>query len=350
MRNKRTRNKWLPLVYVLVLLLIGASFINLPYYVMKPGEAHELKPIVEVAGGEKDPGTLMLTTIKMGEANYLSYAIASLRDYEEIVPVEEVRSPHETNDEYNVRQQYLMTNSQQNAITVAFDAAKKPYHFLYQGVYVLNVFPGMPAEGVLQAGDRIIAIDGKAFKSSQMFTDYIQTKRPGEKVTITFIRNKEKLEKDIALKKFEGNNKKTGIGIGLTDQKKLISTPKVKLKAESIGGPSAGLMFSLEIYNQLVKEDIAKGRKIAGTGTIAPDGTVGRIGGIAQKVVAADRAGAEIFLAPDDEISPELKKQVPGIVSNYKEALRTAKDIGTKMKIVPVHTFDEALHYLLTET
>ncbi|KMY53522.1 hypothetical protein AC623_05590 [Bacillus sp. FJAT-27231] len=342
------RNKWMPFIYIFVILLIGAAFIDLPYYVMKPGDAHELKPIVEVAGGDKDAGTLMLTTIKMGEANYLSYALAKVRDYEEIIPVEEVRSPHENNEEYNIRQQYLMQNSQQNAIIVAFDAAKKPYSFRYEGVYVLNVFPGMPAEGALKAGDRIVAIDGKEFKSSQMFTDYIQTKKPGEKVTITFMRNQEKMEKRIALKQFKGNQEKTGIGIGLADQKKLISKPKVTLKAEDIGGPSAGLMFSLEIYNQLVKEDVAKGRKIAGTGTIAPDGTVGRIGGIAQKVVAADRAGAEIFLAPDDKISPELKKQVPGIVSNYEEAVRTAKDIGTKMKIVPVHTFDEALNYLLT--
>ncbi|GLY10591.1 SepM family pheromone-processing serine protease [Pseudobacillus badius] len=341
------RNKWMPLIYVFILLLIGAAFIDLPYYVMKPGDAHALKPIVEVAGGKKDEGTLMLTTIKMGEANYITYALASLRDYEEILPVEEVRSPHETNDEYNIRQQYLMSNSQQNAITVAFDAAEKPYTFQYEGVYVLNVFPGMPAEGVLEAGDRIVAIDGKEFKSSRLFTDYIQTKQPGEKVTITFIRNKEKMEKSISLKKFEGNEQKTGMGIGLADQKKLVSKPKVKLKADSIGGPSAGLMFSLEIYNQLVKEDVAKGRKIAGTGTMEPDGTVGRIGGIAQKVVAADKAGAEIFLAPDDYISPELKKRVPGIVSNYKEAARTAKDIDTKMKIVPVHTFDDALTYLL---
>lgn len=343
------RIKKLPFVYVIVLLLIGASFIHLPYYVMKPGDAHELKPIVEVAGGEKDAGTLMLTTIKMGEANYLSYAIASIRDYEEILPVNEVRSPHETNEEYNIRQQYLMTSSQQNAITVAFDAAKKPYSFRYQGVYVLNVFPGMPAEGVLKAGDRIVAIDGKEFESSRLFTEYIQTKQPGDEVLITFIRDKEKMEESIALKKFENNNKKTGIGIGLADQKKLVSKPKVTLKADSIGGPSAGLMFSLEIYNQLVEEDIANGRKIAGTGTISPDGTVGRIGGIAQKVVAAHRAGAEIFLAPDDEISPELKKQVPGIMPNYEEAVKAAKDIGTKMKIVPVHTFDDALDYLTSE-
>ena len=86
------------------------------------------------------------------------------------------------------------------------------------------------------------------------------------------------------------------MGIGLVDDKELIVDPEVTVQTDEIGGPSAGFMFSLEIYNQLTKEDLTKGYKIAGTGTISPDGTVGRIGGIEQKIVAADKAGAEIFL------------------------------------------------------
>ncbi|MBM7647234.1 PDZ domain-containing protein [Bacillus ectoiniformans] len=341
------RNKWTPFAVILLMVMIAATFIRLPYYVTKPGDAHDLDPIVEVAGGDDDPGTLMLTTIKMGQANIFAYALASFRDYEEILPVNDVRSPHESDEEYNVRQKYLMDNSQQNAVTVAFDAAKKPYELLYKGIYILNVFPDMPAEKILKAGDRIIAIDGKEFESSQQFTEYIKSKQPGEEVAIKFVRDEDEDEQKIKLKQFTETDSKPGIGISLTDDRELISKPKVKLHTETIGGPSAGLMFSLEIYNQLVKEDIANGRKIAGTGTIAPDGTVGRIGGISQKIVAADKAGAEIFLAPDDELSEEIKKKVPGIQSNYQEAVITGKEIGTSMKIVPVKTFNEALTYLM---
>jgi PDZ domain-containing protein len=94
----------------------------------------------------------------------------------------------------------------------------------------------------------------------------------------------------------------------------------------------------LEIYDQLRTEvDLTKGYQIAGTGTIALDGTVGRIGGIQHKVVAADNAGAEIFFAPDDP---------PNEHSNYREALKAAERIGTSMKIVPVKTIQEALDYL----
>ncbi|EUJ36213.1 PDZ domain-containing protein [Listeria weihenstephanensis FSL R9-0317] len=107
-------------------------------------------------------------------------------------------------------------------------------------------------------------------------------------------------------------------------------------------------MFTLEIYNHFGKTDWTKGRNIAGTGTIDVDGNVGRIGGIDQKVVAADRDDVEIFFAPDDTVTDEMKKFEPGAVSNYAEAVKTAKAIDSKMKIVPVKTFQDALDYLKT--
>ena len=107
-------------------------------------------------------------------------------------------------------------------------------------------------------------------------------------------------------------------------------------------------MFTLEILNQLLPEDISKGYNIAGTGEMRPDGTVGRIGGIDLKVIAADRKGIEIMFAPDDEIDPAIFANNPGLKSNYEEALKSAKKIGTTMKIVPVKTIDDALAYLDT--
>jgi PDZ domain-containing protein len=122
----------------------------------------------------------------------------------------------------------------------------------------------------------------------------------------------------------------------VTDRE-LITDPDISLDTNNIGGPSAGLMMTLEIYNQLTEEDYTKGYHVAGTGTIDENGTVGPIGGISQKIVAADKSGAEIFFAPNQN----------GIAaSNYKEAAATAKDIETDMKIVPIDTFDDAVDYL----
>jgi Lon-like protease len=121
------------------------------------------------------------------------------------------------------------------------------------------------------------------------------------------------------------------------DDKEIIVDPKVSVKTDEIGGPSAGLMFSLEIFDQLMDEDFTKGYKIAGTGTIDSKGAVGPIGGIDQKIVAADKAGAEIFFAPNEKGTSD---------SNYKLAVKTASQIGSKMKIVPVDLIDDAINYL----
>ncbi len=333
---------------IMTVLMVAASFYYLPYYVTKPGDAHELSPIVKVEDGYDSKGELMLTTVRMGKANIFAYIVASLSKYEHIYPVDEIRSPHETDEEYNIRQLQLMADSQNNAVEVAFEKSGKPYEFQYNGIYVLSIYPSMPAEDVLKAGDRITKIDDQAFQSSKEFISYVEGKKSGDQVAITFKRNGKTETAEVPLQEFPDMKDKVGLGITLTDDKKIITNPKVKLKTEDIGGPSAGLMFSLEIYDQLTKGDLTKGHDIAGTGTISEDGTVGRIGGIEQKVVAADKAGAEYFLAPDETITKEMKKEYPDLESNYKGAVRTAKDIDTSMKIIPVKSFDEAIAFLQT--
>lgn len=331
---------------IMTIIMVATSFYYLPFYVTKPGNAHELDPIVHVENGDEDDGELMLTTVRMGRANIYAYLMASIRKYEYIFPVEEIRSPHESDEEYNLRQLQLMNNSQTHAIEVAYKKAGKPYEYKYKGIYVLNIYPDMPAEKVLKPGDRITAIDGQTFQSSQEFIDYVSGKTKGDKVDITFVRDKEEKVETIPLEAFPDVPDKIGLGITLSDDKEIITDPPVKLQTEEIGGPSAGLMFSLEIYDQLTKEDLAKGHRIAGTGTISEDGVVGRIGGIEQKIIAADKADAEYFLAPDETITKEMKKKYPDLESNYTAAKRTAEDIGTDMKVIPVKTFDEALSFL----
>ncbi|MGE6258636.1 SepM family pheromone-processing serine protease [Heyndrickxia sporothermodurans] len=342
------RKIWFRVTIIFVVILAALSFYRLPFYVEKPGMAHELESIIQVENGYHDKGKLMLTTVRMGRANIYDYALAKIKKYEDVVPLKEVRDEKQTEEEYNVYQLYLMESSKNNAIQVAYKKAGKSYQFNYKGVYVLDVYPNMPAAKVLKAGDRITKVDDYTFESSEKFTRYVQNKQAGDQIKITFVRDKQENTTNLRLAKFDDAKGKVGIGIGLVDDRELIANPPIKVNTESIGGPSAGLMFSLEIYNQLTKEDITKGYSIAGTGTIDPDGTVGRIGGIDKKVVAADKEGAKIFFAPDDEITPEMKKAYPNIESNYKEALKTAKDIGTKMKIIPVKTFEDALAYLET--
>lgn len=317
--------------------MIGGIFFSLPYYVSKPGIAKELAPIIQVADGTEGKGSFMLTTVRMGRANIYSYVEAKLFDYVELYPVEAILHETETQDEYNARQLHMMAGSKLNAIEVAYKKAGYPVEYEYKGVYVVQVVPNMPAEGKLRAGDRITKVDGQEFTSSEDFIEYVGKKKAGDQVVLTIIREDQTKTVKVSVEPFEDDPKRIGIGISLVDDKEIIVDPEVAVETDEIGGPSAGLMFSLEIYDQLMKEDFTKGYKIAGTGTIDSKGTVGPIGGIDQKIVAADKAGAEIFFAPNEKGIKD---------SNYNLALKTAREIDTKMKIVPVDVIDDAINYL----
>jgi Lon-like protease len=325
--------------FLIILILFAISFFyHLPFYVSQPGIAKELEPIIHVEGGNDAKGALMLTTVRMGKANIYSYLLAKWSEYQEIYPEHMIKGEDETEEEYSVRQLQMMEGSKDAAIMNAYKAAGKKMKVKYGGVYVVNVLEGMPAEEKLKPGDRISEIDGIKFTSSKQFMEYIAKKQEGKTVSVTFTRDDTKMTERIMLKPLKGTGK-IGIGITLVDDRKITTDPPVTIDTDQIGGPSAGLMFSLEIYNQLMEEDITKGYKIAGTGTINENGEVGPIGGIEQKIIAADKSGADIFLAPNENGAKD---------SNYQAAVKTAKDIGSDMKIIPVDSFKEALDFLHT--
>ncbi|MGM9925262.1 MAG: SepM family pheromone-processing serine protease [Bacillus sp. (in: firmicutes)] len=321
---------------IIGIVMLCAYFYPLPYYVSKPGMAKELEPIIEVEGGTQADGSLMLTTIQMGKANVYTYAMANMADYWHIYDDEEIRRENETDEEYEMRQLYMMEGSKEKAIISAFREADRPYEVIFKGIYVYGLVDDMPAKDILQIGDRITKVNKKTLQSKQQFTDYIAKHKEGDVINVEIIRDKKTINKDIPLQVIPDSGK-LGIGILLIDDIEVKTTPHVSIDSEQIGGPSAGLMFSLEIYNQLVEEDITRGYKIAGTGTIDETGEVGAIGGIEQKIVAASKSGAEIFFAPNEKGSKD---------SNYAAAKKTAEEIDTEMEIVPVDTMEDALEYL----
>ncbi|RNF40693.1 SepM family pheromone-processing serine protease [Planococcus salinus] len=329
------------IVFVLVTALaIFLSTYQMDAYISRPGGAYELSPFVEVQGGdEDDEGTLSLMTITMMNATPSLYLFSMFQDGYKILQPEQVRSPHESEEEYNVRQLKLMSDSQVNALKVAFEKAEMPYELNNNGVFVLNVLEGGAAEDVLQPGDRVVSIDQQEFSDMQEFVNYLSGKEAGEQVEVVFEREDREITETIELSPLPLEPERAGLGISFVEDKNITTEPDVTINSEQIGGPSAGLMFTLEILNQLLEEDITKGYDIAGTGTMESNGEVGRIGGIDQKVIAADTEDIEIFFAPDDLTEGTTE-------SNYELAVETAENIDTEMEIVPVKTIDDALDYL----
>ncbi|MGK7378505.1 SepM family pheromone-processing serine protease [Planococcus sp. 1R117A] len=332
-------NKLIVLVIVAALAVFLSTY-QMNLYITRPGGAYELSPLVNVDGGDDDDqGSLSLMTVSMLNATPTLYLFAQFQDGYKILKPEEVRSPHESDEEYNVRQLKLMSDSQVNALQVAFEEAELPYELDNKGVFVMNVLPGGAADEILAPGDQVLSIDGNDFETQKEFVDYISSKNDGDKVELAFEREQRKITETIALAPLPTDPERIGLGITFVENKEIKTTPDVEIDSENIGGPSAGLMFTLEILNQLLEEDITKGYNIAGTGTMAGTGEVGRIGGIDQKVIAADNEEIDIFFAPADETEGAS-------ASNYDVAKETAENIGTDMEIVPVKTIDDAIEYL----
>lgn len=337
--TSRIKKRWIFLIIAFVFL----HFYQLPFYYSQPGGAKVLDNVIDVEGGFKEEaGSFMLTTVQMGKANLFFYVWAQLSPYRLLYPEEQIRYEGETDEDYQHRQLMAMTGSQEVASIVAYEKAGKSIDFDYKGVLVTSIIEGMPASTVLQRGDHIVGIDGIEILTSEQLIEFLQEMDETDTVELSVIRdgNKQKVEIGFAAFPEEMNAPDGRVGIGisapLTDRE-VTFDPAVTIDTSQIGGPSAGLMFSLEIYNQLVEQDITKGYQIAGTGTLNEEGKVGRIGGAKQKIVAADKAGADYFFAPNEDGATN---------SNYQEALLAAEDIGTSMKVIPIDYFDEALLFL----
>lgn len=332
---------------IFFIVLMALSFYQMDYYITKPGGTYDVSDFLAVQNGdEDDEGAFYMTTVAMGRATPITYAMANFMDFYDVVKISDVRQEEEDDEEYNVRQLKYMTDSQFNATYVAFNRAGLDYQITYKGLYVLNVLAKGAADGVLKPGDEIVEADGKRIDSLETFRDIITPKTKGNEINLVVKRNDQLLDETLVIKEIPGADGRYGIGITYSESKSIKTDPKVSVKTEDIGGPSAGLMFTLELLNQLIDKDITKGYEIAGTGEMLEDGTVGRIGGIEKKIVSADKEGVAIFFAPDDEITEAMLEHNPSIESNYETARKTAEKIKSDMKVVPVKTIDDALDYL----
>lgn len=341
--------RWQKIVSGLIAFLLVAVFflLPLPIYIEQPGSAEPLPEFVTV-NHQRDhkSGAYMLVTVGIAQATPFRWVTAHFDSFHEIVSRQDLMGDQDS-AAYDQMQKYYMQSSINNAIAQAYHAAGKEYQIQFQGIYVMDVLKQSNLAGKIAIGDTITAIDGQHFKNNQGFIDYLKQRPLGSQVQVSY--QHEQQAKTTTAKIIQlPDTKRHGLGITLTDRTKVKTKIPVKINAGDIGGPSAGMMFSLQIYEQLTGNQLRHGRQIAGTGTIAEDGTVGAIGGIDKKVVAADAAGATIFFAPNDPVTKAIKQVDPHYVNNYQTAKQAAAKIKTKMKIVPVKKFSDVIKYLET--
>ena len=290
-------------VPLLVALWVAAATEPLPYVTYEPGLTVDVlaenhgSEIIQVAGHKtyRDPGELRMTTVYVSQPDAKVTLFELMRDWisreDSVYPYKAVYRPHETVQQNEQAGAIDMVSSQDSATAVALD--ELGYH-VRPALEVLSVTKGAPADGHLQVRDILLEVDGHPIRSSDDLTKAVAAVPDGKAMTLVVRRDGRRTTVQVTPQKKDGKQQ-VGISFGLG----YVFPFQVKVHIDpNIGGPSAGLMFSLGIYDTLTPGSLTGGQVVAGTGTIDASGKVGPIGGIQQKIVGARDSGAKLFMVP----------------------------------------------------
>ena len=314
-----------------LIAVIGASLIRVPYFSEGPGPAHDVLPLIEVRDRETFPtdGRLMLTTVSFSSDRLtaLQYLITLLDPDEDLIPQGDLLAPGQTIQEESELQGYAMDQSQLEATAVALRALDDYPPKSSDGAIVEATLDGCEAAGQLFPGNLIVAIDGEQVTGARSASDLIDGVQVGEPIRFTAMAGDKEVRVDLERSTCGPNGEKL-VGVSLIDPFPV----DVEIDDAGVGGPSAGLMFALGIYDKLTPGDLTEGRSVAGTGEIDIAGNVYAIGGVEKKLMGASEAGVSVFLVPRDNL----------------EAARSAGIEG--VQLVPVDDFDDALGFFTGDT
>ncbi|MFI6443150.1 PDZ domain-containing protein [Kitasatospora sp. NPDC050543] len=315
---------------LLIGLLCASVLMKVPYTEMSPGPTYDTlgaqektgKPVITITGHESYPATghLNMTTVQVTGAKYepslVSAVVGWLRGDVLVVPHDNVYPAGQTDEQARNENAEEFASSEDSARTAALSQLGIP---VGSEVIVSTVVAGSPSEGKLHAGDQIVAVDGNRITAVEQVAKQVSSHKPGEPVVFTVVpRAKDSgtadpaKESQVTVTTVKAADSDRAI-VGIGPDTRHTFPFQVDIGLQDVGGPSAGLMFSLGIIEKLTPEDLTGGKFIAGTGTITDEGKVGPIGGIAMKLIAARDAGAEYFFTPADNCAEAVKDTPSGL-------------------------------------
>jgi PDZ domain-containing protein len=331
-RRRRARIwLWFGALVVLTGLAVGSFYIPVPFlYGYFPGPVRDVGKLVNVtakAPTYPSDGRFYLTTVNVDVDMTLAEFVGTIVDPNATVVLESQVTGGASLEELEQIQEQEMDVSKQHAREVALGAVDLGRAH-GDGARVVRVDPDAPADGVLESGDVIVAVNGTEVETTCDVGAVVDDLRIGQQTRVVVERDGRRATLTLRTAESPADPTSPYVGVFMEDiNYRFDSEVDVDFKTGRIAGPSAGLMFSLALYDRLTAEDLTDGRGVAGTGTIDCDGGVGAIGGIEQKVAAAEGEGAEVFLAP---------------AANAEAARSAAHDID----VVAVSDFDDAVEYL----
>ncbi|WP_342589493.1 YlbL family protein [Symbiobacterium terraclitae] len=332
----RQLDAWVRRLFLLsgLVAIVGAVLVYTPtdYYVTAPGAAIDTSRLVVVENGSPHRGRLYMLVVNTQPANLFWYLYAKLDSRAVLETKQEYLGSFESYAEYLDWNQRLMEDSQRTARAVAFELLGYGEGVRSVGARVVGILSDSPVRGILQAGDVITAIGGEPVSGVAALRARLAGYPGGAEVEASVLRDGAQLTLVLPTRASEEAGREGTAVLGITVQEELEfddDAVPVEIRSGSIFGPSAGLMFTLQIVDQLTPGGLTD-RVVAGTGTIEPDGRVGVIGGVQQKVYTAEAAGAELMFVP---------------AGNYADAAAVA----TRIQVVPVEHVRDALGWLRSD-
>lgn len=312
---------FLPIVITISLL------IPVPYYVKMGGGTINLNDEISIEGEKEEKGSLEALYVREAKGIVLTYLLSYIVPSFEKEKIENTVINEEDEDAYNYRERLYFTTSLDSATKVAFEKAGKEVKISSSRFLVIYIDKSSKTN--LEVGDEILKIEGEKVDSYDEMTSLISKNQNKKQIKIIVKRDNKEIETSNQLINMDNEKK---LGVVISNEIKYTSDPKVDFAFNGRqAGPSGGLMIALTIYNKLTDEDITKGKKVVGTGTIDTLGNVGEIGGIKYKLMAADSKNADIVFVPKE---------------NYKEAKQIKDKKNYNFELVSISNFDDAIEYL----
>ena len=327
MLKKVPKSIWSLIIVIASILPFG--LMKTDYYFMAPGPPYQWDIAIEGAESYDYEGNLYQLTVRRDEANYFTYIWAKVDNSVDLYSREVILPKGVTPQELSEISIQNMKTSENVAIAVALNFLDYEIETQGDGVLVVGIMDDSPVAGKLLKEDLIISINNEVIKSTTEFISLLRTYEIGDMVSIGLIRNDKEMSIETKLIEHIDYENEPMVGfLASTPNQRFVFPISVDIDTGNVGGPSAGLMMALNVYNSLTEYDITKGIKVAGTGTIEIDGSVGPVGGVKQKVIAAKNAGSTLILVPTANFDD---------VQSY---------IDEDTSIVSVDTFNEALNLI----
>lgn len=313
---------------ILILVFIYLLFnFKLDFSIYSPGGLINLDNRIESKSDiNKSKGSINMTYVRLVKGTLPTYLLAKVIPTWDIVDNDDITYDGDIDETIKIDKYYLL-ESISNAYMVAYNSAGVDYSIKKSNNYITYIYE--KAKTDLKLFDNIIKYDNIKFTTFSEMQEYITNKNVGDKITFDVVRNGKNIKCYAKLIDIDGNAK-VGLTSAVINEYDSYVNVSVKSKA-SESGSSGGFMTALAIYNAITKDDITKGRVIAGTGTIDSEGNVGEIGGVTYKLAGAYKNGADIMLVPKD---------------NYEEALKYKKKHKLDIELVSISTFKEGIEYL----